>query len=203
MFKKWLRASRKKARAQIDAKQTAQRIEGQSVKQNWDCSQIDSGEEEEDEDWQKGEQMEMLWVEDEKLQDIFKRQRAEGGCLQAEVLQKVLGLVVHERMSQGEKAKGIEEKKKVKGWSTEDMKNKPRDDREEDTEEMIEWRSIMLEEIDQHTRLTTAKEELVEAEAPCWNGGVCEKTGSTEYESGEKIVGQEFSPCSSNITCSV
>ena len=45
-------------------------------------------------------------------------------------------------MSQGEKAKSIEEKKKVKGWSSEEMKNKPRDDREEDTEEIIEWRSV-------------------------------------------------------------
>ena len=36
-----------------------------------------------------------------------------------------------------------------------------------------------------------------------WNGGVCEKSGTTEYESGEKIVGQESSPCSENTTCSV
>ena len=33
--------------------------------------------------------------------------------------------------------------------STEEMKNKPRDDREEDTEEMIEWRSVRQEEMDQ------------------------------------------------------
>ena len=39
-----------------------------------------------------------------------------------------------------------------------------------------------------NTRWTTAKEELTVAEAPCWNGGVCEKAGSTKYESGEKIV---------------
>ena len=30
---------------------------------------------------------------------------------------------------------------------------------------------------------------LTEAEAAFWNGGVCEASGSTEYESGEKIVG--------------
>ena len=46
----------------------------------------------------------MQWVEDEKLQVIFERRRVEGGSLQAEVLQKVLDLVVHGRMSQGEKA---------------------------------------------------------------------------------------------------
>ena len=57
--------------------------------------------------------MKMQWVEDEKLQVIFERRRVEGGSLQAEVLQKVLELVVHGRMSQGEKAKGIDEKKNV------------------------------------------------------------------------------------------
>ena len=52
--------------------------------------------------------------------------------------------------------------------------------------------------------VTTAKEELTVAEALCWNGGVREKkTGSTEYESGEKIVGQGFSPCSRKTTCTV
>ena len=42
-----------------------------------------------------------------------------------------------------------------------------------------------------------------EAEAPFWNGGVYEEAGSTQYESGEKIVWQEFSRCSENTTCSV
>ena len=51
---------KKKARAQVDAKQTAQRTVWQSVKQNWDCSQVEN--EEEDEDWQEGDQMEMQWM---------------------------------------------------------------------------------------------------------------------------------------------
>ena len=38
---------------------TVQRIVVQSVKQTWDCSQIEHEEEEEDEDWQKGDQMEL------------------------------------------------------------------------------------------------------------------------------------------------
>ena len=29
-------------------------------------------------------------------------------------------------------------------------------------------------------------------ESPSWNGVVCEEAGSTEYDIGEKIVGQEF-----------
>ena len=51
------------------------------------------------------------------------------------------------------------------------------------------------------TRWRTAKEVL--AEAPCWNGGVYEEAESTEYESGEKIVGREFLLCSENTNCSV
>ena len=45
---------------------------------------------------------------------------------QLEVMQKVLELVVHERMSQGKGVKGRKEKKKKKvpGWSIEEMKEK-------------------------------------------------------------------------------
>ena len=52
-------------------------------------------------------------------------------------------------MFQCGKAKGIEEMKKVKGWPTVETKNNPRDDREEDTEEMIEWRSMSQDEMDE------------------------------------------------------
>ena len=37
-------------------------------------------------------------------------------------------------------------------------------------------------------------------EAPFWNRGVYEEAGSTGYESGEKIVGQESSLCSESTT---
>ena len=58
LFKKWLRASRKKARVQVVAKQTAQGTVGQSVKQNWACSQIENKEEEEDRSWNEEERRE-------------------------------------------------------------------------------------------------------------------------------------------------
>ena len=52
-------------------------------------------------------------------------------------MQKVPELVVHERMSQVEKRKCVKEQKKVKGWSTEEMKNKANSLLvEEDTEEI-------------------------------------------------------------------
>ena len=55
-------------------------------------------------------------------------------------------LVVHERMCQGEGVKGTEETKKVKGWSTVEMKDKPNSLLEEDTEEMRKWKSMSQEE---------------------------------------------------------
>ena len=94
---------------------------------------------------------------------------------------------------------------KVKGWSAEEMKDKPSSPLEEETGEMMEWRSMSQEETDQcrkklaekmeeevwtRTRSRTANERLAEAEAPFWNGGVYEEAGCTEHESGEKIVGQ-------------
>ena len=48
--------------------------------------------------------MEMQWDEDEKLEEILERRRVEGSSLQAEVLQKVPELVVHERMSLDQKS---------------------------------------------------------------------------------------------------
>ena len=62
---------KEEASAHEDAKMTAQRAVGQSVKQNWDCSQIEYEEEEEEEDWQKENQVEVQWDEDEKLEEIL------------------------------------------------------------------------------------------------------------------------------------
>ena len=55
----------------------------------------------------------------------------------------------YERMSQGEKAKGTKEKKKVEGWSTEEMREKANSFLEDDTEEMRTWRLLNNEEMDQ------------------------------------------------------
>ena len=176
---------KKKASAHEDAKPTAQkRTVGQSVKQHGDCSQIENEGEEEDEDWQ-GEQMEVQWDEDEKLEngpewkDVPCRQKS---C-----------------------------RRYLSWWY---MRNKPSDVREEDTKEMIGWRSMSQEEMDQCWKKLAEKieeevldkykvEGTTEAEAPFWNGVVYEEAGSTEYESGEKIVWQEFSLSSENSTCCV
>ena len=52
-------------------------------------------------------------------------------------------------MSQGKKVKGTKEKKKVKGWSTEEIKDKASSSLVEDTEAMRTWRSLNQEEMDQ------------------------------------------------------
>ena len=117
--------------------------------QNWDCSQIEDREEEEVVDWQEEDQMEEQCDEDDKLEEILERRRVDGGSLQAEVTQKVLELVAHEHMSQDKTVQGSEEKKKVKGWPTEEMKNKTSSSLAEDTEEMIGWRSMRQEEMDE------------------------------------------------------
>ena len=103
---------KEKASAQEDAKATAQRKAGQSVKQHWDCSQIENEEEEEEEGWQK---------------EFGTKKDGRKLLLQVGVMQKVPELVVHARMSQGEEVRGTKEKKKVKGWPTEDTSDKAKE----------------------------------------------------------------------------
>ena len=64
----------------------------------------------------------------------------EGSLLQEDVTQKVPELVVHERTSQGEKSKG---------WSIEEIKDKPNSLLEEDTAEMRKWRGMNQKDMDQ------------------------------------------------------
>ena len=93
--------------------------------------------------------MEVQWAKDEKLEESLEQRRMEGSSLQADVVQKVLELAVHERISQGEKARGTKAKKQVTGWSIEEIKDKPKCLLEEDTEEMRKWRGMNQEEMDQ------------------------------------------------------
>ena len=59
-------------------------------------------------------------------------------------LQKVPELVVTERMPQGKREENPNDDKKVPGWSTEEMKERPHFAAEEDTEEMKNWRRLPL-----------------------------------------------------------
>ena len=68
--------------------------------------------------------------------------------MKLDVIRKRTELVVTERMSQGEKVKNPTEKKKVPGWSIEEMKERPDMAVEEDTDEMKRWRSLNWGEMD-------------------------------------------------------
>ena len=55
----------------------------------------------------------------------MERRRIEGSSLKTDVMKNVLESAVHERMVHGKKVTGAKGKKKGKGWSTEEMKDKP------------------------------------------------------------------------------
>ena len=59
-----------------------------------------------------------------------------------DVVQIVPELVVNERMSRCGRVEDTKEKKKVPGWSTEEMKETPNIAVEEETEEMKRWRRL-------------------------------------------------------------
>ena len=68
--------------------------------------------------------------------------------LTAEVMQKVPESVVQERMTKGKEVRGIKGKKKVRGWSIEEMEDKVDSLVEMDTGEMLKWRALSQEGID-------------------------------------------------------
>ena len=74
-------------------------------------------------------------------------------------MQKLPEFVVHERMSQGEEMKGTKVNREVKGWSAGEMKGKPSGSLEEDTGEMIEWRSMSQDEMNQCWRKLVGRME--------------------------------------------
>ena len=102
---------------------------------SWDCSQIEN--DEEVESWQERDQMAAQWQEEQKMEDILGRRRMEGSPVQFEAVQNMPEFFVRERMSQGTTGvKGIKEKKKVSGWSAEEMKEKLSVAGKEDAEEV-------------------------------------------------------------------
>ena len=103
------------------------------------------------------------WDEEQELDEIVERRRMEGSSLKLEVMQKVLELVVHERMSQGKGVKGRKEKKKVPGWFMEEMKAKTNVPLVEDTEETRKWSGLSQSDMDQCSKNLA---EIIEEEVP-------------------------------------
>ena len=83
--------------------EAVQRPAGRRVTRNWDVLQIEN--EEEDVSWREGDQMAA------RAKSGGDR-GIEGNSLKLVVMQKVPGLVVQERMSQGEGVKGLKDKKR-------------------------------------------------------------------------------------------
>ena len=133
-LKKWLKASRKRSVCMMVSRRLYKERRGKVFMRSCDCSQIEN--EVEEGSWREGDQMAAQWEEEQQLEGIVERRRIEGNFLQLDVTQKVLELVVHERMSRGKMMKYTKEKKKVSGWSIEKMKEKPNIAVVEDTEEM-------------------------------------------------------------------
>ena len=87
---------------------------------------------EEEESWQEVDHMAEQWEEEQRLGDMVERRRMEQSSLKLYVKQKVLEMVVNERMSQGERVKNPKEKKKAPGWSIEETKERTNIAEEED-----------------------------------------------------------------------
>ena len=109
-----------------------------------DCSQIAEEEEEEEEVWQGGSQVKAQWEEDEKLARNLKQTRMEGRFIKTEAMQLATEWVVQEHGCRKRKKENSKERRKVKGWSTEEKNLSV-----ECIEEMIGWRSISQKEVDQ------------------------------------------------------
>ena len=137
----------------------------------------------------------------EKLEEILERRRREGtACI------KILKLVVHERMSQGDEVRGAQVKNKVKGWSTEEMKDKTRSQLEDDTGEMMNWRSMSQENMDQCWKKLAEKnggrgfgqvqgrgqQKRGLPRQPFWNGGACEKQEVQNTKVERRLLGKNL-----------
>ena len=85
-----------------------------------------------------------------------------------------------------------------------------------DTEEMVGWRNLKQEEVDEcwrkiaveikrrsytSTRWKTAKERPTEGEGHPWSGEMFEEARNIGLENGVKIAGQDSSRGSENISC--
>ena len=142
--------------------------------------------------------------DEQHLDDLIERRIIEGSSLKLVVMQKVAELVVNKRMSQGKTVKDTKEKKKVSGWSIEEMNERPNIAVEEDTEEMKRSSTLNQSEMDlcwklkgwkrkswtrtkskrASTESKRAREGPSKAEETPWNGKEFAETRDIKLESG-------------------
>ena len=111
------------------------------------------------------------WDEEQKLEDILERRRMAGSSLQLEVMRKVPELVVHERVSQGKGVNCFREKKKVSGWSMEEVRESQILRVEVDTEDIRKCRGLSQCEMDLCWKNLT--ERMEEEVLDKYKGGKC------------------------------
>ena len=107
-------------------------------------------------------------------------------------------------MTQGKGVKGLKEKKKVPGWSIEEMRRKPNIAVVEHTEEIREWKGLnqsemdlcwknlaerMEEEVLDKYKVEESKRKAFRGRGDPWNGGGCAKTKSKQ----KRLLGNNFS----------
>ena len=139
---------KEKAGVHEDAKSTAEWTVGQSAKQSWTARKSSMKKRKKRKSGKRKTRWECNGMRMRSWEETLERRRMEGSSLQAEVMHKLSAWCMT-RMSQGEKVRGTKEKKKVKGWSTQEMKEKANSSLEQDTEDMIKWRGMSQEEMEQ------------------------------------------------------
>ena len=92
------------------------------------------------------------------------RRKAEGKGLQIEGVQGVPELLVSQSLTKEKELRKNERIGNVVGWSTEKMEEERNNQLVKDTEEMVSWRSINQEEIDEVWKKLAVKieEEVLE-----------------------------------------
>ena len=84
-----------------------------------------------------------------KVEEKLQQKKFGGDVLQYEALQKVPGLVASQPIFEGKKWEGKGGGRKVVGWSIEELDQKVSGLLVKDTEDMVGWRIMSLEEVDQ------------------------------------------------------
>ena len=94
----------------------------------------------------------------------MRRERWKGKILQVEGVKRAPELLVSQVLTKEQGQKKEWKKNKVVGWSTEKMEEKGSKQEFNDTEDMVQWRSINQEETDSvwKKRSWTLEEEVLE-----------------------------------------
>ena len=190
----------------------------QRVRQKMDCSQIeDSFEEGDVVEWYEDDEMRRRREEVSKEETRMCEEKQKEKVCRLRVCKRVPELLVSQTLTKEKELRKNERIGNVVGWSTEKMEEERNNQLVKDAEEMVRWRSINQEEIDEvwkklavkieeevlgKTKWKIAKEEPLEEEVSLRNGGWSRESGNISLENVVKIVGQEFSRVSRSITCS-